>query len=54
MNKGTTYCILLTVLIALLFVLNILVGSVSIPAEDVVRILLGDNENIKPSWQFII
>ena len=54
MNKGTTYCILLAVLIALLFVLNILVGSVSIPAEDVVRILLGDNENIKPSWQFII
>ena len=54
MNKGTTYCILLVVLIALLFVLNILVGSVSIPAEDVVRILLGDNENIKPSWQFII
>ena len=54
MNKGTTYCILLAVLIALLFILNILVGSVSIPAEDVVRILLGDNENIKPSWQFII
>ena len=54
MNKGTTYCILLAVLIALLFVLNILVGSVSIPADDVVRILLGDDENIKPSWQFII
>ena len=54
MNKGTTYCILLAVLIALLFVLNILVGSVSIPADDVVRILLGDNENIKPSWRFII
>ena len=54
MNKGATYCILLAVLIALLFVLNILVGSVSIPADDVVRILLGDNENIKPSWQFII
>ena len=54
MNKGTTYCILIAVLIALLFVLNILVGSVSIPADDVVRILLGDNENIKPSWQFII
>ena len=54
MNKGTTYCILLAVLIALLFALNILVGSVSIPADDVVRILFGDNENIKPSWQFII
>ena len=54
MNKGATYCLLLAVLIALLFILNILVGSVSIPADDVVRILLGDNENIKPSWQFII
>ena len=54
MNKGTTYCILLTVLIALLFVLNILVGSVSIPADDVVRILLGDDEAVKPSWRFII
>ena len=54
MNKGTTYCILLAVLIALLFVLNILVGSVSIPADDVVRILLGDDESIKPSWRFII
>ena len=48
MNKGTTYCILLAVLIALLFVLNILVGSVSIPAEDVISILFGDDESIKP------
>ena len=54
MNKGTTYCILLAVLIALLFALNILVGSVSIPADDVVRILLGDDEAVKPSWRFII
>lgn len=54
MNKGTTYCILLTVLIALLFVLNILVGSVAIPAEDVVRIIFGDDEAVKPSWRFII
>ncbi|MBQ3768933.1 MAG: iron ABC transporter permease [Prevotella sp.] len=54
MNKGATYCILLAVLIALLFVLNILVGSVSIPADDVVRILLGDDEAVKSSWRFII
>ena len=54
MNKGTTYCILLAVLIALLFVLNILVGSVAIPAEDVVRIIFGDDEAVKPSWRFII
>lgn len=32
---------------------NLLVGSVSIPAGDVVRILLGE-EASKPSWRFII
>ncbi len=52
MNKGTAYCIALGAVIILLFALNILVGSVSIPAADVVRILLGDD--VKPSWQFII
>ena len=38
----------------MLFVLNILVGSVAIPAEDVVRIIFGDDEAVKPSWRFII
>ena len=37
----------------LLFVANLLVGSVSIPVSDVVRILLGD-EPEKASWRFII
>ena len=36
-----------------LFALNLLLGSVSIPAGDVLRILLGD-DSLKPSWQFII
>ncbi len=52
MSKGTAYCIVLGVVIVLLFALNILVGSVSIPAADIMRILLGDE--VKPSWQFII
>ena len=37
----------------LLFAANLLVGSVSIPVGDVVRILLGD-EPEKTSWRFII
>lgn len=53
MSRGVLYCIGLGVLIATLFVLSLLVGSVSIPAGDVVRILLGD-EGEKASWQFII
>ncbi len=52
MSKGTTYCLLLGVVIVVLFALNILVGSVAIPATDVVGILLG--HDAKPSWQFII
>ena len=53
MNRGILYCIGLTVLIVVLFALNLLLGSVSIPAADVLRILLGDDSLI-PSWQFII
>jgi len=52
-NKGVKYGIGLTLVIVLLFVANLLVGSVSIPIGDVVRILLGD-EPEKASWRFII
>lgn len=54
MNKGTLYCLALALAVTVLFVLNIFVGSVSIPSADVVRILLGDNEEVKPSWCFIV
>lgn len=53
MNKGIIYCIGLSALILLLFVLNLLLGSVSIPASDVLRILMGDTSE-KSSWQFIV
>ena len=53
MNRGIIYCWGLALLIAVLFALNLLVGSVSIPAGDVVSILLGD-ETHKASWQFIV
>ena len=53
MNKGTAYCLGLGLVVAILFALNLLLGSVSIPAGDVVSILLGD-QTAKASWQFII
>ena len=52
MSKGTAYCIGLACVIGALFVVNILVGSVSIPAGDVLHILMGDEA--KPSWQYIV
>ena len=52
-NRGVMYCWGLALLIAMLFVLNLLTGSVPIPAKEVVRILLGD-ETQKASWQFIV
>ena len=33
---------------------NILVGSIHIPASDVFNILMGNSEGIRPSWQFIV
>ncbi len=40
-------------MIMILFALNLLLGSVSIPANDVMAILLGD-QTAKESWQFIV
>ena len=53
MNRGVVYCLGLGILIAVLFVLNLLLGSITIPAEDVLRILMGD-EAQKASWRFIV
>lgn len=53
MNKGVIYCVVLGLVSLVLFALNVVMGSVSIPVADVVRILLGD-EDVKTSWQFII
>ena len=53
MNRGVLYCIGLCLVIVVLFASNLLLGSVSIPAEDVMRILLGDT-NEKASWRYII
>ncbi len=51
--KGVRYCILMTLAIVILFVLNLLIGSIKIPASDVFSILLGD-ESQKASWRYIV
>lgn len=53
MNKGFRYGLLLTLVLLLLFAANLLIGSVSIPARDVIRILLGE-EGVKESWRYIV
>jgi iron complex transport system permease protein len=54
MKKGPVYCSLLVVLIATLFGLSLQAGAISIPVHDVVNILLGQAEGVKPSWQYIV
>lgn len=49
MSKGWKYGVGLGIVIALLFVANLLIGSVTIPVSDVFRILMG-NEGEKASW----
>ena len=53
MNRGILFCIGLGVVIVMLFALNLVMGSVSIPIADVFSILAGD-KTLKPSWQFIV
>ena len=53
MNKTGRHILLLGVLIVLLFVVNLLVGSVSIPADEVFRILLGEDTG-RASWRYIV
>ena len=53
MNKGTAYCLGLGLVVIVLFALNLLLGSVRIPAADVISILFG-GEAAKASWQFIV
>lgn len=53
MLRNTGYIILFIVLIAVLFVLNLVVGSVSIPPSDVYGIVMGE-PTAKESWRYII
>ena len=53
-NRSTLYLLLLSAAIAVFFALSLLVGSIHIPAGDVVSILMGSAEDIKPSWRYIV
>ena len=53
MSKGVSYCLGLGLLIVILFILNLVMGSIRIPVLDVFSILLGD-ESEKASWRFIV
>lgn len=53
MNKGYILCIMLDIMVLLLFVVSLLIGSVSIPVSETFRILIGE-ESVKPSWQYIV
>ena len=52
-NKGTTYSLILGIIILLLMGCNLFFGSVDIPAEAVIRSLMGE-EVEKASWNFIV
>lgn len=52
-NNTIVLSLALSFCICLLLMLNLLVGSVSIPTQDVLAILSGQDVG-KPSWQFII
>lgn len=53
MNKTGLPIALLCMLIALLFAANLLIGSVHIPAREVLRILLGEDIG-RESWRYIV
>ena len=55
MNRGVWCCLLLAVVVVVLFALNLLMGSIKIPAADVVGILMGrPAPDCSPAWQYIV
>ncbi len=54
MNKGILWAVILILLVALLVVLNLVTGSVSIPLQDVLAILSDDDVGVKDSWRYIV
>lgn len=47
-------CLILAVLVVVLMMVNILAGSIHIPARDVLSILIGEASDVKPSWTYIV
>ncbi len=53
MSKGLIFCLLMALLIAVLFTLNLLTGSIHIPWREVLSILTS-GESSKESWRYIV
>ena len=53
MNKGSVYCLMAVLLTILLFAVNLCVGAVRIPLNDVFSALFGTGE-VRESWRFIV
>lgn len=53
MKKSSIHFLWLSIMIVVLFFLNLIMGSVKIPFEEVLQVITG-HEASKPSWQFII
>ena len=47
------FTILMTLLIVILFAINLVVGAVDIPVKEVVNILMGGKSD-RPSWEYIV
>lgn len=52
--KGSIVLVLLVLLIAMLMAISLLAGAISIPFDDVLRILYGHDEGVKASWRYIV
>lgn len=52
--KGSIVLVLLVLLIAMLMAISLLAGAISIPFDDVLRILFGHDEGVKASWRYIV
>ena len=52
--KRMVILIVLSLLVVILLAGSLLTGAISIPASDVLHILLGQDEGIKASWRYIV
>lgn len=52
-SRNVTLIILLSLLVALLWMANLFIGSVSIPCDEVIKILFG-GEGERRSWEYIV
>lgn len=54
MTRERTCIVLMALLMVAMFVLNLFVGSVDIPVNEVWHILVGEDEGVRSSWKFIV